>query len=448
VLRLGSFDNDEDARFQSAASTPQPPTQFGAAGGAFFPPAAAGTAAAGAVKRTTASTGASSTTVDADAAAALTKLTGHVRSGSKGSSKEIVVPAAPAAVVATTTAAAPAAATTAAAAAAAAAAPVGGLVQSMSERLELVARYSATNLYDALTALCSWASISVSVGGGGANSPVKEHEDKLNAFFRSQALELLLASIFADVSMQYCAPSQEVKGVFRSLLQHLLLPPASTLPSGSKRDDAFIQAQGSSTAAVQQLVEALDHLVRQVHAARVARSLRSFAAPTATAAAGAAADVAGVLAHQVAECIRSLFIQLQVTSPSSSSSSSSSTSSALVGASNISAGAVPPGKDGGEQEAVVVPFETAMKSLDKQLAKHATKSEASSSSVEAVQALFLLRDTHAEKFALCALVRKLLFLNFSRVQYINQCFISSFFDLILLVGIYVFCTFCCALSGN
>lgn len=160
----------------------------------------------------------------------------------------------------------------------------------MQEKLNYVAAYSSTNLFDSLSALCSWASIITTNASTSAvdsnealrsSNAVKEREQKAVAFFESRAMELLLTTLFSDESQQL-AYRQEVKSALQALLQHILQ---------LRGDDP------TSYSTVYHLIDALDMLVRQVAATRKSEVLTAQVANSA------------LLSKQIATCLKELYFK-------------------------------------------------------------------------------------------------------------------------------------------
>ena len=290
----------------------------------------------------------------------------------------------------------------------------------MAEKLDFVAAYSRTSLYDSLAALCSWAAVSVSTataGGdsgsgssGNNNEQLKEKEQKMAGFFESQALEILLATIFSDESQQLLT-RPEVKGALQALLQHVLL----LHPDGKN-------SSGSGGAKVFYLIDALEQLVRQIGAVRSAQVVPAFAVSGSSAAllGGSGGDTSNrgsqMLAQKIAACIRKLFLQLNLTSPPSSPA----TAAGADGDSNVSSSS---NADKAEQQ-VAAEFVAKLGAVDAQLAglerptagaagakKPSTTAAGGGGSgasqqqqekeQEAAQKMFLKREIHSDKFLLC-----------------------------------------------
>jgi len=225
-------------------------------------------------------------------------------------------------------------------------------LSSMKEKLDFVAAYSRTNLYDSLAALCSWASVSMP---GDASAAI-EKEQKMEAFFQSQALEILLTTLFSDDSQQMTRA--EVKGAFQALLQHVLL----------------LQADPQGTSSVHQITESLAQLVAQVYALRGAKVVPAFASSSARG--------NQVIAQQVAACVRKLYTQLSFNSTAGAKTAGSASE--------------------GENEDIlgkIAAIDAQLQGLEKAGAKKGAS--AAEAAQDKVQNMFLSREVHADKVQLC-----------------------------------------------
>ena len=227
-------------------------------------------------------------------------------------------------------------------------------LHSMTEKLDFVATYSQTSLYDSLAALCSWASVSLPAGATNDPSARSEKEQKMEAFFHSQALEILLTTLFSDDQQQLSRA--EVKGAFQALLQHVLL----------------LQADPQGTTSVHQIIEALAQLVSQVYALRGAQIVPSFASSSARG--------NHIIAQQIAACVKKLYLQL---------SFNSSTGAKTADASDA-------GNEGFSNQLSAI--DAQLLNLEKSSKKNASAADAAQ---ERVQNMFLSREIHADKVQLC-----------------------------------------------
>lgn len=228
--------------------------------------------------------------------------------------------------------------------------------ESMKEKLNYVATYSQTSLYDSLAALCSWASVSLPAGASNDPSARSEKEQKMDAFFHSQALEILLTTLFSDEQQQLSRA--EVKGAFQTLLQHVLL----------------LQADPQGTSSVHQITEALAQLVSQVYALRNAQVVPSFASSSARG--------NQIIAQQIAACVKKLYLQLSFNSSAGAKSAASDIS--VAGNENFLS----------QLEAIDVQLQ----GLEKSTKKNTSATDAAQ---EKVQNMFLSREIHADKVQLC-----------------------------------------------
>jgi hypothetical protein len=312
--------------------------------------------------------------MDADAAAALARLTGgNTRPAAPSAASTAQVPA-PAtgnspsrtkqareipSAGATTASSAPSAVT---------AAPTEPALHSMREKLEFVAGFSKTSLYDSLAALCSWAAVSPSLTAGAAPlTPDAERAQKIDAFFHSQALEILLNTVLSDETQQLVA-RPEVKTAFQALLQHEMLPPT---------------AHPNRKAAVSHITEALCVLVGQVSTLRAAQVLPAFVSST--------SHGHNMLAGQIAACIKNLYFQLHPIPPTSAGGNGT------AGDANLAAS---------ETDASNDDLITRLAAVDGQLAaleKGAKKGPTASADAaqEKVQNLFLSREILNDKLQMC-----------------------------------------------
>ena len=228
-------------------------------------------------------------------------------------------------------------------------------LHSMTEKLDFVATYSQTSLYDSLAALCSWASVSLPAGASNDPSARNEKEQKMEAFFHSQALEILLTTLFSDDQQQLSRA--EVKGAFQALLQHVLL----------------LQADPQGTSSVHQIIEALSQLVSQVYALRGAQIVPSFASSSARG--------NHIIAQQIAACVKKLYLQLSFNSSAGAKTSGDASDAGNEGFSNqLSA------------------IDAQLQNLEKSSKKNASAADAAQ---ERVQNMFLSREIHADKVQLC-----------------------------------------------
>lgn len=179
------------------------------------------------------------------------------------------------------------------AAVAAPAAPPAADQMSTIDRLNYVADFASNNLYDALAALCSWASVSIVAPGQQEHG--SQSDEKVREFFESQVLEKLLTIFFSDPSLPL-SNRGEVKGALQTLLHHILQ----------------LQSDQYGTGYIYYLTEALEELAKEIQQMR--RSVVSV--PGLQLEPQDAADDATpmgyrVLAKQVAQCLKQLYFQTQ-----------------------------------------------------------------------------------------------------------------------------------------
>jgi hypothetical protein len=242
----------------------------------------------------------------------------------------------------------------------------------MKEKLDFVAGFSRNSLYDSLAALCSWAAVSLptsphssSAGGSGLSGAQQERQQKMEAFFQSQALEILLSTLFSD-ELQQLSSRPDVNSAFQALLQHILLLNGS-------------DAQGSAT--VQHVTEALGTLIAQISALRSAQVLPAFAAPV--------SHGHSLLASQVAACIKRLYFQLNFASASANTAHS--------GTEDASASQEHSNED---LFAKLAEIDAQLNKLDKSAAGKKVAAPAEIA-LEKAQNLFLGREMHADKMSTC-----------------------------------------------
>jgi DNA-binding FrmR family transcriptional regulator len=312
--------------------------------------------------------------MDADAAAALARLTGgstRPAAPSAASTAQVPAPATdnnPSRTKQAREIPSAGAATASSAPSAVAAAPAEPALHSMREKLEYVAGFSKTSLYDSVAALCSWAAVSPPPTAGAAPlTPDAERAQKIDAFFHSQALEILLNTVLSDETQQLVA-RPEVKAAFQALLQHVLLP---------------TMADANGNAAVSHITEALCALVGQVSALRAAQVLPAFVSST--------SHGHNMLAGQIAACIKNLYFQLHPTPPTSTGGNGT------AGDANLAAS---------ETDASNDDLITRLAAVDGQLAaleKGVKKGPSASADAaqEKVQNLFLSREILNDKLQMC-----------------------------------------------
>jgi hypothetical protein len=242
---------------------------------------------------------------------------------------------------------------------------------SMKQKLDYVAGFSQTSLYDSLVALCSWAATTTTAGGN-SSAILLERAQKMEAFFHSQALEILLNTLLSDDSQQLQGP--EVRDAFQALLLQILLPPGQATPSAN--------------AAVIYLTESLQALIAQVSGLRNAQILPAFASPT--------AHGHGLLAGQIAACVKGLYLQLNPTPVQATVATPTTTTESTVA-------------DSAEADSSNDALLGKLAAIDAQLAalsKSAKKTAAPTEvALEKVQNMFLGREMQSDKLQLCLEVR-------------------------------------------
>jgi hypothetical protein len=161
---------------------------------------------------------------------------------------------------------------------------------TLPARLDLAA--SHPNLVEALSALCSWASVVKTQQPPAKAASSQGEGDSIAAFFDSSALEILLRAMFSDLSLISHA---DVRTAFVTLLQHVLELSAE-----------------ESTAAAKAVLSSLDEIVDVINR-DLAQSLR--ASSTAVSLAGLTGihppvtlgtGVVGALSSRVGQSIRKL----------------------------------------------------------------------------------------------------------------------------------------------
>lgn len=258
-------------------------------------------------------------------------------------------------------------------------------LNSMKEKLDYVASYAKTNLYDSLAALCSWASVSVAPDS--TISAEQEKQQKMDAFFQSQALEILLTTLFSDESQQL-STRPDVKGAFHALLQHVLLSHGDSGGAGN----------------MQHITDTLAQVVSQVCSLRTAQVVPAFSSHS----------VRGnqILAQQIAACVKRLYSQLTFpVSAAASDTHNAGTADATDGNDDLF----------GKLEAI----DAQLHALEKSTAKKGTS--ATEVAHEKVQNMFLTREIHSDKLQLCLEVR----------------FLHYFLELFIVI-----CIFACILSQS
>jgi len=196
--------------------------------------------------------------------------------------------------------------------------------QSVSEKLEFVAAYSTTNLYDSLSALCSWACITTSTSTISNGNAVRlERMEKLEQFFNSRALQILFTTLFSDES-QPLATKPEVKSALIALLQHLLLfdPTPATAISGTASvhptasgtsSDYEADEVGATTVVANHLTDALEQLVHQICAIRGTQVVPALLQAPGEGVGGEGMHRSlgsDIMAEKVANCVKTLYFQL------------------------------------------------------------------------------------------------------------------------------------------
>ena len=288
---------------------------------------------------------ASSTAADVDAAAALAKLNGSSLSRSKHNKEISVVTNTESTPSITSTAAEP-------------------VLHSMKEKLNFVANFSKTSLYDSLAALCSWAAVSLTASPANAQTLQTEREQKMEAFFQSQALEILLATMFADDSQQL-STRPEVNSAFQSLLHHILLLQQNGAP------------HPAGAAAVHNITESLCGLIAQIHGLRSAQVMPAFAS--------AAAHGHTLLAQQVASCIQHQYAQLNF--PAASNANKQVSTAGETSASSNE-----------DLMSKLAEADAQLSALEKPVAAGNKRADPA---LEKVQNMFLAREIHSDKMQLC-----------------------------------------------
>lgn len=187
------------------------------------------------------------------------------------------------------------------------------LTKTPRERLEYVASYAATNLYDALSALCSWASVTSSTKGNNGHPAdgtrcrdsenVEDAVSKMSLFFDCNALELLLAVILSDPHRQITM-RQDVKSAMQTLLQHVLL----------------LQGNPEGTLCAHYVTESLGALVNRL------TEVRTSSDAVAVPALHENGSATALLAKQMAKCLKELYFQLKNRTKDSKGSSVNTTS--------------------------------------------------------------------------------------------------------------------------